>query len=888
MALSESAADNALAPEAPPGDPAARPAGLRVDIPLYLSVAFAAGAVIALQLTIMRLFTVGSWAHFGSLVVSLAMLGFGLASAIMCVFKNVFERRWHALASGTLLAFGPVMVASNLIAQQLPFNPIFLISDPGQKWKLLANYLLYFLPFLLAAFFLGIVFVQARKRFGRVYSADLAGAGIGGLLALPAMYLLHPADLMLLPLLLWVVASGCWFLRSGKGWIAAAAITALVAFAGHLILPQALGLQKLAVSDYKGVAYARKFPGSRRVYERRTPFGLLEVYASSYLHIAPGLSDNAAFNLDELPENAYLGLYIDGEGPIGIMADLPAGQTGYFRFLPMIYPYLLKQQPEVFVVQLSGGISTMVALRAGARHVTAAEGNPAVRDALLTDPTLRRFTGDMLNRPNVTVVNDEGRHYLAHSDQHYDVIDLSLADSAGLSSPGGFAIVEKYAYTREAMLSYMRALKPGGILSVTLWNKEEPPKSVLKLYTTVAVAARDFDAARLGQSFFVVSTYLGTTTVLYKQGGFTPAEIATLQAHSRAMSFDAIYYPGMPFDTALARPTLEGFRQQIFAGPASSARGAGPDTANDPTIDRGAATDRPTVERATTLGRLVWHSLVRGTWEEIAPQYVFDTRPLTNQRPYFAAYVRPGDLPGTLDRLELFQDDWGYLLIWATLGVAALCALPLILVPLGFGWRTLFSRLPGKGGTILFFACLGLGYIMVEVALIAEFVLALTNPIVSSSLLITFMLVFSGLGSLVSERFFGRSRRVLPLVLGAIGAILLFYAVALGAMLDAIGGLAYAWRVLCCVALVFPPAFLMGFPMATAMAGLTRGGKEAMFVWAWGVNGCFSVIGSAAVPLVATAWGLSSVLMASAIAYLIAIPAFLLLLKPAPTAAAQG
>lgn len=870
-----------------PGDPTPDRERLRVTLSLYLSVAFAAAAVIALQLTVMRLFAVGSWAHFGSLVVSLAMLGFGLASAVMCVAERAFARHWRALASGTLLAFGPAMVASNLLAQQLPFNPIFLLSDPAQKWRLLANYLLYFLPFLLAAFFLGIVFVQARRRFPRVYFADLTGAGLGGLLALPAMYLLHPADLMLLPLLLWAAAGACWFLRSRKAGIAAAALIALVAVAGQLVLPPALGLQKLAVSDYKGVAYARKFPVTQRVYERPTPFGLLEVYASSYLHFAPGLSDNAAFNLDEFPENAYLGLYVDGEGPSGIMADLPQRQTGYFRFLPMIYPYLLKQRPDVFVVQLSGGISTMVALRAGARHVTAAEGNPAVRHALLTDPTLRRFTGDVLHRPNVTVVDDEGRHYLAHGAQQYDVIDLSLADSAGLSSPGGFAIVEKFAYTSEAMLSYMRALKPGGVLSVTLWNKEEPPKSVLKLYTTMAAAARDFDAAQLARSFYVVSTYLGTTTVLYKQGGFGPAEIAMLQAHSQAMSFDAIYYPGMTFDAKLAAPTLEGFRQQIFAsGAGPRARDAEMDPAEDPTLDLGAPNDQPTVEPATILGRLLWHDLARGRWEARAAHYVFDTRPLTNQRPYFAAYVRPADLPRTLDRLELFQDDWGYLLIWATLAVAALCALPLILVPLGFGWRTLFSKLPGKAGTILFFACIGLGYIMVEIALIAEFVLALTNPTISSSLLITVMLVFSGLGSLASERFLGRSRRVLPLVLAAIGGLLLFYAAALGILLDAIGGLAYGWRLVCCVALVFPPAFLMGFPMATAMATLTRVGKEAMFVWAWGVNGCFSVIGSAAVPLVATAWGLSSVLAASGIAYLVAIFAFLSLLRPATPAPA--
>ena len=97
-----------------------------------------------------------------------------------------------------------------------------------------------------------------------------------------------------------------------------------------------LGIPKLAVSDYKGVSYARKFPDSQRVYERASPFGYLEVYSSSYLHFAPGLSDNAAFNLPNMPTNAYLGLYIDGEGPIGIITR-PAGRArpAYFRFLPM-------------------------------------------------------------------------------------------------------------------------------------------------------------------------------------------------------------------------------------------------------------------------------------------------------------------------------------------------------------------------------------------------------------------------------------------------------------------------------------------------------------------------------------------------------------------------
>ena len=335
----------------------------------------------------------------------------------------------------------------------------------------------------------------------------------------------------------------------------------------HFALPALLEIPKLAVSDYKGVSYARKFPDSRRVYEGVSPFGYLEVYSSSYLHFAPGLSDNAAFNLPSMPVNAYLGMYIDGDGPSGIIRNLPAEQTSYYRFLPMFYPYLLKQAPDTFVVQFGGGISTSVALRSNSQRVTVAEGNPAVRHAFRTDEGLRAFTGDVLNDPKVRVIDYDGRLYLAYTADRYDIIDLSLANSAGLSSPGGFAIVEKFSYTQEAMQSYMRALKPGGILSVTLWNKEDPPKSVLKLYATLVAAARQIDAAELANRFFVSASYLSTVTVLYKRGGFSAGEIAMLREHTHAMSFDEIYAPDLEYDPTLTATVLEDYRQQVFAAP---------------------------------------------------------------------------------------------------------------------------------------------------------------------------------------------------------------------------------------------------------------------------------------------------------------------------------
>ena len=827
------------------------------------------------------------------------MLGFGLASVTIFLGKDWFDRHWEVSSGAALIMFGPFAVMANLLAQLVPFNAIFLISDPDQKWRLLANFLLYLLPFLSGAFFLGIVFRHHSGSFNRIYFADLIGSGLAGLVILGAMYVLPPEHLLVAPLLLWSVATVFWFAKGFEWKVTAgtAVISALV-IAVYLAAPVVLSLPDLAVSQYKGVAYARNFPDARRIYRSVSPFGDLQVYASSYMHFAPGLSDNAAFNVPEIPANTYVGMFVDGDGPEGIMRALPPADSSYFHYLPTFYPYVLKQHPRVFIVQFGGGLSTVAALNAGAQSVTVAENNPDVLLAFRA-PSMRAATGDLLSDSRVQVIDYEGRLFLAHTSERYDVIDLSLADSVGLSNPGGFAITEKYAYTEEAVLSYMRALADGGILSITLWNKEEPPKSVLKLYATVAEAV-GHSGDKVASSLFVSASYLSTTTVLYKKGGFSADEVLALREHTAALSFDEIYSPGFAFDPASAKGILDQYHASIFGDGGSSEAAPGidagteapagavdatqgtADTAVDPTgSDSAPPLDEvSTPVPSTTLGRLVWHDLSQGSGNDITGQYVFDARPLTNDRPYFAAYVRPADLTKTLDRLDTIQDDWGYLLLWATFGIAGITAASLVILPLIFGWRSGLGRSSGKLGTVVYFGCLGLGYIVVEVGLISRFTLALSNPTISAALVISGMLVFSGVGSFVAERIIDRAKTFLPLILAGIVLSLAVYATFLSPLLDWIGSFPYAARVFLCGGIVAPPAFLMGFPMATAMTWLGRLGRDQMFVWAWGINGCFSVIGAAAVPLIAVNFGLAAVLELSAAAYLLAIPAFIALMVP--------
>ena len=402
----------------------------------YLAVALVAGAIITLQICIMRIFAVGSWTHFGSMVVSLAMLGFGCSSVVIYLAKGWFERHWRTAAGVALAAFGPLIVASNFLAQTVPFNAIFLVSDPTQKWRLLANFVLYFLPFLAGALFLGTIFLARQRIFGRVYFADLTGSGLSGLLVLAAMYVLPPEHLLLVPVGLWAASMLIWsFGLPDRRVVVGQAFLAVSTIVVFLFLPGLLGVPTIAVSQYKGISYARNYPDAQRIYRSISPFGDLQIYASSYMHFAPGLSDNAAFNLPDVPADAYLGMFIDSDGPEGIMRNLPASQTAYFRYLPMFYPYVVKSAPDTFVVQFGGGISTMVALRSGSKSVTVAESNPAILDAF-GDAQLRAFTGDILHNPKVRVVPYEGRLYLAASGARFDLVDLSLADSTGLSKSG--------------------------------------------------------------------------------------------------------------------------------------------------------------------------------------------------------------------------------------------------------------------------------------------------------------------------------------------------------------------------------------------------------------------------------------------------------------------
>jgi spermidine synthase len=823
----------------------------------YLSVAFVSGSILAYELFIMRVFAIGGWSHFGSTVISIAMFGFGVFSTALCIWKNFFAKTLTFWINFALLLLGPVMLAVNSLAQEIPFNPIFLVSDPSQKYYLAFYFLLYFVPFILGAMFLGLFFLMGQAHFGKAYFANMTGSGLGCLVLFACMYCLLPEHLFLIPLALWFAGAVFWFTSQHQAKLIPILIVSVV-------LSLIIGWQfnQINISPYKGVSYARNFPDAKRVYEAASPFGYLEVYSSSYFHFAPGLSDTATLYLDKMPENAYLGMYIDGDGPIGIMKSLAEDEQEYVKFLPLSMPYLLKQHPDVLVVQFGGGISTNMALILGADNVTVAEGNPMIVDAVKDKNLIANFTGNILQNPRVRLIPTDGRIYVRESKKHFDIIDLSLADSTGLSMPGGSSIHETFTYTRETFLACMRALAKNGILSVTVWNKEDPPKSTLKLMATLVTAAIEAGSQDISRDFFIAHTYLSSFSVLYKKDGFSGEEVQKLTRYCKRTSFEIVYAPGQQPPEGDIDKVFEAYRNLYFTPQTDELSESGVDMSMG------------------YLYRLVASRLIAGDLQTVEQGYVFNDEPLTNERPYFAGYLKIPDIPKFIDKLEAISDEWGYLLLWATLVLSVCFGFVLMLLPMIFGWRAFFRRHRGKPGVIVYFLCLGIGYIFVEIAMISKYILCLGNATVSVAILVTGMLLFSGLGSYLSARFVPLAGRAVAVVCSSITAVLLLYSVYLDRILGLVGLWPYGVKIGFCLVLLFPLAFLMGFPFALGMSTLSRLRKEHFFVWAWGINGSFSVVGSVLVPIISVSLGISTVIVIAAIIYLAALPSFLNLQVP--------
>ncbi len=827
-------------------------------------------SIIGYELAVMRTFAVGSWSNFGSTVISIALLGFGLAGTIAVFVQKRIRQAPNQWLAALSLLFMPAIALAHVLARKVPFNPIMIASDWTQLIWIGAYYVVYSIPFFIGAMFVNVVFIAMSSRIHALYFWNMTGSGLGGFFILGCMYL-FPPDTLVLPLVVisFLTTLFCYVRyssRESRLWIEPKhfifTLAALIVSVGLI-----LGAGKIKVSEFKGVSYARKFPDSSLDYNSYSPMGEMHVYSSSYFHFAPGLSDVAALNLEEMPKNAFKGLYIDGGGPIGIMRDLDGVEKGYIDFLPMSAPYLLLEQPRVLLVKLGGGISTFTALHHGAVAVHVLESNPDLIHLLGKEPGFVDYNGGLLDDPRVKIIEGEPRSYCSQTDESFDLVEISLIDSVGLSQAGGYSVDANYTYTVEAISDYMKSLNSDGMLSITVWNKLSPPRNVPKLLSTVIESLMQQGVERPENRVFVFNLLLSTATVLVKNSDFTAQEIETLRNYSRKMSFNVSYYPAMPERDKDFKAILGEYWKLYSSRPVGTARAD-------------IKTDSSKPSRIHLLPDDLYHFslkwLLSGRKEDLFDGYVFNIKPATDSRPYYTAYLKPQTVGMFLDQIGEISEEWGYLLLLATLAVSVFFGLFIILIPVVGRWRDLFKGKRGTFGIIVYYGCLGMGYMLVEIFLIQRFVYFLADPIFSVSIVITSMLIISGLGSLYASRYGPEGRKAAPrprtfiirVAVAGIALSLLFYIFGLSPLINALIGFPLAVKLFVAVIFIAPAAFFMGMPFPSGLSSL-KSTRPRLLPWALGMNGALSVTGAVAAKLISISYGFPAVLTLVIVLYLI-------------------
>ncbi len=782
---------------------------------LYLAVFLLSAGTLIFEITLTRVFSVAQWYHFAFMTVSLALLGFGASGTILALFPQLLKRDLSRLQATICLLFSVSVVGSYLTSNYVPFDSYRIAYERRQIIYLAVYYLALAVPFLFTGLSVGTLLAAKAERAGRTYFANLTGSGAGCVAALVTLSIAGGEATILAASLLGAVAAlGLSFRRS---WFRFSLALVVILLLGVAVL-RTPPIFDIRMSPYKALSTVLRFPDARIAYEDWNAFSRVDVVESETIRSAPGLSYTYP---GALPSQK--GVYIDGGDLRPLTAASPGTDLSFLDFLIGALPYHLMAEPRVLILEPGAGLDVMVAIHHQASEVVAVESNPLVIE--VARHRYGDFAGHLYSLDNVTVVAEQGRSYLRRSAERWDVIQISLADSFRPVGSGAYSLSENYLYTTEAFVEYLSHLKPGGMLVVHRWLQTPPSESVRAL--NLAVSALQRMGVENPARHVVALRSLYTALFLVKSEEFTSEEIGIIKEFAQERRFDLSYYAGID-----------------------------PDETN----------------RYGILEEPYYYMVYRDVLESQDSQtfyatYPFDVTPPSDDRPFFFHFFRWQQTPDIFRGLGRTWQPFGgsgYFVLLALFLLALFASSILILLPLAFQ-RGQGEIKEGKR-LFLYFLLLGLGYLFVEIPLLQRFIQFLGHPVYAFATVLFSLLTFSGLGSLLSPRV--PLVRAMAGMIGAIACYPILLPHLFGWLLA--GGLLF--RLAASVATLAPLGFLMGIPFPSGIR-LTGRIAPGLVPWAWGVNGCASVLSSILAVMIAVSRGFSTVLFIGGAAYALALAA---------------
>ena len=146
----------------------------------YVGIFTVSAATLLLELALTRVLSVAMWYHFGFLVISTALLGFGVAGVALSLWPGFRERApLDTTLSLLSLGFGATTFLSYWLTQKIVFDPFDVVAHRSQLLLAPLYYLIITIPFFFSGLVIALLFSRRSTEVNRLYAFDLLGAGIG-------------------------------------------------------------------------------------------------------------------------------------------------------------------------------------------------------------------------------------------------------------------------------------------------------------------------------------------------------------------------------------------------------------------------------------------------------------------------------------------------------------------------------------------------------------------------------------------------------------------------------------------------------------------------------------------------------------------------------------
>jgi len=824
---------------------------------LGIAVFSVSAASLALEVLQMRIFAFSLWHHLAFLVVSIAILGFGAAGAVLSSSRSLRARSLRGSLGVALLLFSFTSLIGPYVLSR---HPVDLFGSMGTKDVATVGlyYVLFALPYFFAGYVIALALTRATEKVNYLYFLNLLGSGVGCFLIYP---ILGPfGALGSLFLIATIGASPAPILVIGKTKkllayslvLGLLGLSLIIGFGGWVPLSfQAAGSKFLNT-------YLRVFEANLRAEYMKKGIRFTEEQIQKEVREkkvkATRWTPLARIDILEDPTVGSKNgpgacLFQDGDAP-GQMPEKgwnpPPGQIHGIA-------YEVKKAPKVLVIGIGGGLDLKVGLERGAKDLTGVEINRVTLD--LYEHKFADLVGHLAERKNVHLFNAEGRHFVRSRKDKYDLIQMSGVDTYTALASGSYVLSESYLYTKEAFSDYLDHLNPDGIFTMVRFAFPAP-RETLRVMVIAMVVLRERGVKKPWEHVVLLrnqnkaeATTLGA--ILVKISAFTKSELDKLRSFAKRNGYRQDYFPDEkgknPF-YSWADSFASGESEAFLASYPYNVR---------PVVD-----DRPFF-----FNQFRWSSVVDYFSETLAGRG--EKKVIPKDSPWVALHSDFQKKP--VDLLNLVY----------TLGQLAVLVGLCIFVPLLFLKRRSRGNAMGAISPMGYFLCLGFGYIFLMISAMQRFGLFLGHPTYAVSIVMATFLIGSGLGSLLSAWIpANRGRSLLVFVALFLFAWSLFLDLSLSAIARENLGAPFFVRTLWTIGLLAPMAFVMGtcFPMGIRVLNL---GRDSLIPWAYGINGAASVLGSVLAVVLAMGLGFSNVQWISTGLYILASAFFFRMWKGA-------